>query len=113
MDVRQMNLGLSGGPLNLVNCLNSCEADSLMASAHFHEVFAWTDKTVYLKVSCIMPGTNRALIHFLHLLPHSKLNPYLWFMEWGRANTLTKKRKRTVSEISGYLEREQTENKAG
>lgn len=89
-----MNLGLPGGPLcDLVNCLNSCEPDSLMASTHFHEVFAWTDKTVYLKVSCIMPGIYQALIHFLHLFSHNKLNPYLWFLEWGRANLWQRKEK--------------------
>lgn len=74
-------------------------------------MFGRTDKTVYLKVCCIMPGTHQAPINFSHLFSHSKLNPYLWSLEWDGAKLWQRKEKRVVLEISGYLERGQAENR--
>lgn len=48
-----------------------------------------------------------------HSFSHSKLDLYLWFLEWGRAKALAEIRKQVVGGLSGYLETGQAENRAG
>ena len=108
LGVRQRNLGLTRG------CPAACRLPELFrallfTSPYLHLRGACKDRENCAPENvCVVPGTYRALIAFVHLLSHSKLNLYLWFMEWGRA----KKRKRIVSEISGCLERKQAGKKA-